>query len=55
MAANKRTLQKNETRERIIRIAMRLYRENGLETAVDTVAAEAGLSHGAIFCAFSDA
>ncbi|MFP3152966.1 TetR/AcrR family transcriptional regulator [Lachnospiraceae bacterium ZAX-1] len=52
MAMSKRQLQKEETRENIIKAAMRLYLRNGFSTTTSRVAQEAGLSHGAIFVHF---
>jgi AcrR family transcriptional regulator len=53
MIQGKRQLQKETTREKIIQTAMRLYLENGISTTTDSVAREAGLSHGAVFVHFS--
>ena len=48
----KRQLQKEATRENIIKTAMRLYAANGFSTPTNTIAQEAGISHGAIFVHF---
>ena len=54
MIQNKRTLQKEMTRDRIIRAAMKLYLVNGISnTTTDAVSREANLSHGAIFVHFA--
>ena len=54
MIQNKRTLQKEMTRDRIIRAAMKLYLVNGISnTTTDAVSKEANLSHGAIFVHFA--
>ena len=54
MIQNKRTLQKEMTRDRIIRAAMKLYLVNGISnTTTDAVSREANLSHGSIFVHFA--
>ena len=54
MIQNKRTLQKEMTRDRIIRAAMKLYLVNGISNTTSVaVSREANLSHGAIFVHFA--
>ncbi len=52
MVQGKRQIQKEMTRENIIQTAMKLYLENGITTSTDTIAREAGVSHGALFVHF---
>lgn len=48
----KRQLQKENTKENILKTAMRLFAENGFSTPTSTIAQKAGVSHGAIFAHF---
>lgn len=52
MDQTKRQKQKEFTRQKIIDAAFRLYSDNGLSIATNTIAQEAGVSHGAIFVHF---
>ena len=51
--ANARRLQKEQTRQRIITAAKRVYSEQGFLTPTTTIAYEAQVSHGSIFVHFS--
>ena len=50
--SGKRKLQKEQTRERIIAAAMKVYSENGFSVPTVVVAEEAQVSHGSIFVHF---
>ena len=50
--ANARKLQKEQTRERIITAAMKVYSEQGFSTPTAVIADEAQVSHGSIFVHF---
>jgi AcrR family transcriptional regulator len=50
--ANKRKLQKAQTRERIIASAFKVYAEKGFSANTTAITDEAGISHGAIFVHF---
>lgn len=52
MESNKRQLQKENTRKKIIESAYRLYAEKGFTTTTSAVAKEADVSHGTIFVHF---
>lgn len=52
MVQTKRQEQKVFTRQKIIDTAFRLYSDNGLSTTTNTIAQEAGISHGTIFVHF---
>lgn len=49
---NKRQIQKEATREKIIKTAIRVYAENGFNTPTSVIAKESGVSHGTIFAHF---
>ena len=48
----KRKLQKEQTRERIIAAATRVYTENGFSAPTTSIAREAQVSHGSVFVHF---
>jgi AcrR family transcriptional regulator len=48
----KRQLQKEATREHILKTAMRVYAEQGFSVPVGVIAQEAGLAHGLVFLHF---
>ena len=50
--ANVRKMQKEQTRERIITAAIKIYSEQGFSTPTTTIADEARVSHGSIFVHF---
>jgi len=50
--ASIRKLQKEQTRERIITAAIKVYSEQGFSTPTTTIADEAQVSHGSIFVHF---
>ena len=50
--ASIRKLQKEQTRERIITAAIKVYSEQGFSTPTSTIADEAQVSHGSIFVHF---
>ena len=50
--SEKRTLQKERTREAIITAAMKVYAEQGLSAPTSAIAIEANISHGSIFLHF---
>ena len=50
--AEKRTLQKIQTRERIIAAAIKVYSEQGFSVPTTVIAQEAHVSHGSIFVHF---
>ena len=50
--AEKRRLQKTQTRERITAAALKVYSENGFSTPTIAIANEAQVSHGSIFVHF---
>lgn len=50
--AGKRQLQKEQTRERIIAAAIKLYTEQGFSAPTAAIADEAQVSHGSIFVHF---
>lgn len=52
MPQTKRQLQKEITRQRIMDTAFRLYEEKGFSVSTNSIAQEAGISHGAIFLHF---
>ncbi|GHV44392.1 TetR family transcriptional regulator [Clostridia bacterium] len=52
MPQTKRQAQKELTRQKIIDTAFRLYTVRGFATPTNTIAQEAGISHGAIFVHF---
>lgn len=52
MPNSKRQLQKEETREKILKTAIRVYAENGFSTPTSVIAKESGVSHGTIFAHF---
>lgn len=47
-----RTLQKAQTRERIIAAAKKVYTEQGFSATVSAIAKEAGVAHGSVFVHF---
>ncbi|MDR2698484.1 MAG: TetR/AcrR family transcriptional regulator [Candidatus Methanoplasma sp.] len=49
----KRQLQKEATRERILRTAAAVYSERGFATPTNVITQEAGISHGSLFVHFS--
>ena len=49
---NKRQLQKEATREHIIRTATAVYSERGFSTPTNVITQEAGLAHGSLFVHF---
>ncbi|WP_077611028.1 TetR/AcrR family transcriptional regulator [Clostridium sp. Marseille-P2415] len=49
---SKRQLQKENTRQKIMETAYRVYSEQGFAAATAVIAREAGLSHGTIFAHF---
>ncbi len=51
--AEKRTLQKAKTRERIIDAALKVYSEQGFSAPTTAIANEAHVSHGSIFVHFT--
>jgi AcrR family transcriptional regulator len=48
----KRQLQKETTRELILKTALRVYAEQGFSVPVGVIAQEAGLAHGSVFLHF---
>jgi AcrR family transcriptional regulator len=50
--SGKRQLQKEQTRERIITAAIKIYSEQGFTTPTTAIADEAQISHGSIFVHF---
>ncbi|MCL2129412.1 MAG: TetR/AcrR family transcriptional regulator [Treponema sp.] len=50
--AGKRTIQKAQTREKIIAAAIKVYSENGFSAPTTLIAKEAQVSHGSIFVHF---
>ena len=50
--AEKRLLQKAETREKIIIAAIKVYSEQGFSASTTAIAAEAQVSHGSVFVHF---
>jgi AcrR family transcriptional regulator len=48
----KRQLQKEQTREKIIAAAVKMYSENGFSVSTAAIAYEAGVSHGSVFVHF---
>ena len=50
--AEKRKLQKEQTREKIITAAIKIYSEQGFSVPTATIAREANVSHGSIFVHF---
>ncbi|MCL1810189.1 MAG: TetR/AcrR family transcriptional regulator [Clostridiales bacterium] len=52
MQKNKRQIQKEQTRKKIIEAAYKVYSKNGFKSATSTVADEAGISHGLLFLHF---
>ena len=51
--ASRRTLQKEETHERIVKSALRLFEKQGFAaTRTQDIAVDAGISHGSIFVHF---
>ena len=49
---NKRQIQKEETRKKIIEAAYRVYSKSGFNARTDIIAKEAGIAHGSIFSHF---
>lgn len=52
MANGKRQIQKEATREKIIKTAMGVYADNGFSTPTSVIAKASGVSHGTIFAHF---
>jgi len=52
MEKSKRQIQKEQTKEKIIKAAFKVYSEGGFTTATSTIAKEAGVAHGSIFLHF---
>jgi AcrR family transcriptional regulator len=50
--SSKRKLQKEQTREKIIAAAIKVYSEHGFATPTTAIASEAQISHGSIFVHF---
>ena len=50
--AEKRRLQKAQTREKIIAAAIKVYSEQGFTAPTTAIANEAGISHGSVFVHF---
>ena len=48
----KRQIQKEATRENIVRTAMRIYSQQGFFISTNEIAKEAGIAHGSIFVHF---
>jgi len=48
----KRQIQKESTRENIVRTAMRIYSQQGFFVSTNEIAKEAGIAHGSIFVHF---
>jgi len=52
MQKSRRQVQKEQTKEKIIRSAMKIYSEEGFTAATSTIAKHAGVAHGSIFLHF---
>ena len=50
--AGKRQLQKNQTREKIITAALKIYSDQGFSASTTAIANEAKIAHGSIFVHF---
>lgn len=50
--AEKRRLQKEQTRQKIMNAAMKVYSEHGFSAATSVIAGEARVSHGSVFVHF---
>ncbi len=52
MELSKRQIQKEQTRNKILETALRVYSEQGFSATTSTIAKEANVSHGTIFVHF---